>query len=78
MSAYDLLAANLKFLREEYKMTKACVARGVGVSQKRYSQWEYRNGSPNYDHLVLISEFYDVGIDNLLTVDMSQISNKAA
>ena len=78
MKARELFATNIRYLRETTQMSLTEVARGLGISHKRYAQWEYGNGAPGYDLLVEVADFFDVGIDNLLTIDMRNGINSTA
>lgn len=61
---------NIKFLREQAGLTLQEVATNLGITWKRYQQWERGNGTPGYNLLVKVADFYETGIDNLLTVDL--------
>lgn len=72
MSTKQTFANNLKYLRHRMNLTQADISVDLNIERFRYSAWERGISAPNYDILVQISKLFDVGIDNLLTIDLSK------
>lgn len=75
----------LKTLRKENKVTQEELANYLNVTRPTIAGYESRNKQPDYEKLVLISDFFHVTIDYLLTGElpsapklhtMEQLSNK--
>jgi transcriptional regulator with XRE-family HTH domain len=63
---------NIKYLRNKQKLSQQEAADGMKLPLDRYKKYEYKN-IPPADSLVVISRFYGISIDLLLTVDLSKI-----
>lgn len=74
MTAKELFAKNLRFLRCQSNQNYKQMSVLLGVSRERYATWEYGTGTPNYNFLVAIADLFEVGIDNLLTCDIEEAS----
>ena len=57
----------LKELRKEKNMTQEELGSRVGVTNKTISKWENGNYMPPVDVLVLLSEIYNVSINEILS-----------
>jgi plasmid maintenance system antidote protein VapI len=73
MTPKEILNENLMFLMHRDGMEPIDLAKGLGVDRKRVSHWVKNDIVPNVDVIVLISELFDVGIDNLLTVRLKEL-----
>lgn len=73
-------ASNLKMLLEEHQKTQASLAKFVGVSKPTITYWLSGKGTPNFDKIDLICDFFNIGRNELLTtpittaVDDSKVS----
>lgn len=61
---------NLKRLRKARRYSQVEMGKLFGVAQGSYSGWE--NGAePDYETLIAITEFFGVGLDDMLTKDLA-------
>lgn len=60
------IAKQLKFHREQAGLSQATVAEELHISRQSISKWENGRGYPDIDNLVLLSELYEISIDDLL------------
>ena len=56
----------IKELRERNKMTQLQLADKLGVTDKTISKWETGVSVPNINTLILISEKFDIPVDEML------------
>lgn len=56
----------LKHLREEKQISQATLAKHLGVSQSTVAMWENGKNRPEHKYLLLLSEFFDVSVDDLI------------
>ncbi len=63
-----ILAINLVNLRYANSKGQTEVANAIGINQKNLSQWEHGEVAPSLRYLIAISRFYNVTIDDLLTL----------
>jgi transcriptional regulator with XRE-family HTH domain len=68
------ISDNLKWLRNKRNLSQQEVANGMILPLDRYKKYEYGKNTPPADTLVIISRYYHVSIDLLLTVDLRKIS----
>lgn len=68
------ISDNLKYLRAKKKLSQLEVAVGMKLPVDRYKKYEYGTNTPPAETLLLISRFYYVSIDLLLTVDLRKVS----
>jgi len=60
------LAEQLKESREKMELSQTDVANRLNITRQSISKWENGKGYPDLDNLVLLSEVYEVSIDELL------------
>jgi len=60
------LAEQLKANREKMGLSQTDVANKLNITRQSISKWENGKGYPDLDNLVLLSEVYEVSIDELL------------
>lgn len=60
------LAEQLKASREKMGLSQTDVANRLHITRQSISKWENGKGYPDLDNLVLLSEVYEVSIDELL------------
>lgn len=68
------ISDNLKYLRSKKKLSQQEVADGMKLPVDRYKKYEYGTNTPPAETLLLISRFYHISIDLLLTVDLRKVS----
>lgn len=68
------ISDNLKWLRNKRNLSQQEVADGMALPLDRYKKYEYGKNTPPAETLVIISRYYHISIDLLLTVDLRKIS----
>lgn len=61
---------NLRYLRVSNNMTQTDLAAKLNVSHQAVSNYERGQRSCNLDSLILLSELFDVSVDDLLKKQM--------
>ncbi len=56
----------IKKLREIRNLSQAEVAKGIGISQQRYSRYERGEREADYETLCRLANFFEISIDELL------------
>ena len=56
----------LRELRTEQKLTQEQFAEIIGVTNRSISRWENGVNMPDFDVLIQIAEYFDVGIEEIL------------
>lgn len=64
----------IKFLRKEYNLTIAQVAKYIGVSKPAVSQWENGKGI-RLEYLYALSRLFGVSVDELFNAKRNEESN---
>jgi transcriptional regulator with XRE-family HTH domain len=67
------ISDNLKWLRNKRVLSQQEVATGMALPLDRYKKYEYGKNTPPAETLVIISRYYHISIDLLLTVDLRKI-----
>lgn len=67
------ISDNLKWLRNKSQLTQQEAAEGMKFGVDQYKKYEYGKNVPPAESLLVISRYYHVSIDLLLTVDLSKI-----
>ncbi len=67
------ISDNLKWLRNKSQLTQQEAADGMKFGIDQYKKYEYGRNIPPAESLLVISRYYHVSIDLLLTVDLSKI-----
>ena len=60
------LGAQLKKLRESKGFSQEDVAKKIGVTRQAVYKWENDKSCPDIDNLILLSEMYNVTLDELI------------
>lgn len=60
------LSTQLKLYREQSGLSQAIVAEKLNISRQSVSKWENGHSYPDIDNLILLSNLYQVSIDELL------------
>ena len=68
------ISDNLKCLRSRRNLSQQEVADGMKLPLDRYKKYEYGTNTPPAETLLIISRFYHLSIDLLLTVDLRKIA----
>lgn len=68
------ISDNLKWLRSRRNLSQQEVADGMKLPVDRYKKYEYGKNVPPAETLLLISRYFHISIDLLLTIDLSKIS----
>ncbi|MBF0693770.1 MAG: XRE family transcriptional regulator [Flavobacterium sp.] len=68
------ISDNLKYLRSKRGLSQQEAADGMKMPCDRYKKYEYGKNVPPAETLVIISRFYHISIDLLLTIDLRKIS----
>ena len=73
------LSSKLREARQKKNLSQNAVAEKLNISRQAVSRWETGKGSPDIATLPLLSDLYDVSIDELLghetSVSKSQSQN---
>jgi transcriptional regulator with XRE-family HTH domain len=65
-------ASNLSFLRKKKGLTQIEVATALGLKRNTFSNYETTHSEPDLGTLEKIASFFDISIDELLSVDLSK------
>ena len=65
---------NLKLLRKRRGRSQADLSSLLQMKRTSLSGYELGTSFPNYETLILISDFFSISIDKLLRIDLSSIS----
>jgi transcriptional regulator with XRE-family HTH domain/signal peptidase I len=65
-------AQNLAFLRKKKGQTQAEVATALGLKRNTFSNYETTHSEPDLGTLEKIASFFDISLDELLSVDLSK------
>lgn len=68
------ISDNLKWLRSKRNFSQQEVSNGMSLPLDRYKKYEYGKNTPPAETLVIISRYYHISIDLLLTVDLRKIA----
>ena len=63
---------NLTFLRGEFGFTQVYCSDKMGVKASSWNNWEKGLSAPKLDTIIELSIFFEVSIDDLLKVDLSE------
>ncbi len=70
------LGKRIKHYRTEKALSQDNLAERVYVSRQTISNWENDKSYPDINSIVLLSEVFDVSIDNLIKGDVEQMKNE--
>ena len=60
------MGAFIKTLRKENNLTQEQLAEALGVSNRTVSRWETGNNIPDLDMLIILADYFDVEIKELI------------
>jgi transcriptional regulator with XRE-family HTH domain len=66
--------SNIKLLRKRRKRTQGEVAELLKMKRSTLSGYENRVAQPGVEVLLLFADFYQIAVDTLLKVDLSELS----
>ena len=69
----SLLSENLKYLRAQKKHSQQRLADELVIGRGRYAKYEDSKSEPPLDILLLISHYFHVSIDLLISVDLRKV-----
>jgi len=72
----SILSENLRYLRAQKKCSQQHVANDLVISRGRYAKYEDGKSEPPLDILKLISHYFRVSIDLLISVDLRNVSEE--
>ena len=70
------IGCKIKAARIEKKLTQEQVAELLGVSRQTISNWENEKNYPDIKSLVLMSEVFQVSLDNLVKGDLERMKKE--
>jgi|GEM_PF-5498221 len=73
MTAKKLFSKNITYLVEKHRLDAGSLAAALGTSNQRVRHWLNGHSAADPDMLVELSDYFDIGIDNLLTIDLRNI-----
>src|SRR6516225_8868528 len=68
------LGKNLRYLRKQSSKTQSEVAALIKKGQTTVGNWENGISEPNLEELLIISNYFDIPLDTLLKVDLSEVN----
>jgi transcriptional regulator with XRE-family HTH domain len=69
------LGKNMRYLRKQLSKTQSEIASLIKKGQTTIGNWENGISEPNLDELLIISNFFDIQLDLLVKVDLTEVSN---
>ena len=61
-----------KELRTENKLSQRDLAQATGISQQALSFWEQDKRTPNMDDCIILADFYNISLDELVGRDKNK------
>jgi transcriptional regulator with XRE-family HTH domain len=68
------LGKNLRYLRKQSSKTQSEIAALIKKGQTTVGNWENGISEPNLEELLIISNYFDIPLDTLLKVDLSEVN----
>ncbi|RUT68982.1 XRE family transcriptional regulator [Flavobacterium cupreum] len=68
------ISSNLRSLRSKRNLSQLAVSDAMKFGLDQYKKYEYGKNTPPAESLLVISRFYHISIDLLLTVDLEKVS----
>ena len=72
----NFFAENLKYLRNEKKLSQNKLAELANVNQATINRWESKEMSPNIDNINDVAKVLNISVADLLDKDLSHSENK--
>ena len=70
------LSNNLKTLRKRKNLTQDEASEKMGISRTKINAYENGHSEPTIESLLLIGTYYNVNVDTMIKIDLSQLSEK--
>ncbi len=70
----NFFGSNLKVLRERKKRSQQELADFIGIKRSILNNYEHSISNPSVENLLKISEYFNININTLLTVDFRKLS----
>ena len=70
------LGNKIKYYRGEKEFSQEELAERVYVSRQTISNWENNKSYPDINSIVLLSEIFEISIDNLIKGDVEQMKKE--
>ena len=70
----NFFGTNLKVLRERKKRTQQDIADFIGIKRSILNNYEHGISNPSIENLLMISEYFNISINTLLTVDFRKLT----
>lgn len=70
------LGNKIKYYRNEKELSQEALAERVYVSRQTISNWENNKSYPDINIIVLLSEIFEISIDNLIKGDVEQMKKE--
>ena len=71
----NYFSKNLKFIREEKKLSQNKLAEMIGVNQTTVARWEDDNRTPNLDNAIDVANVLNIPLPDLVGKDLSNPNN---
>lgn len=71
----NYLSSNIKFLRQQKKLTQEDVAKVVGKVRSLISAWESDERDISVEDIIKLSEFFNISMESLVGTDL-RLQNK--
>lgn len=66
------LAKNLKYLRDKYNLKQDDMVDILNVTRQAYSNYETLNRTPDIDTLMILANYYNVNLNDLVLCNLSE------
>lgn len=63
----------LKYQREIHGLSQSKLAKETGLKQQMISHWEANKGLPNIEFCVILADYYNISMDELIGRDYGRI-----
>jgi transcriptional regulator with XRE-family HTH domain len=70
------LGKNMRYLRKQLSKTQSEIASLIKKGQTTIGNWENGISEPNLDELLIIRNFFDIPLDLLVKVDLSEANKQ--
>lgn len=74
----SIVSQNLKYLRRRSGLTQEQMAEKIGIKRSLLGAYEEGRADPRLNNLLKISDIFDIAVDNLIGVDLTQSDPTAA
>ncbi|MFT4062876.1 MAG: LexA family transcriptional regulator [Edaphocola sp.] len=71
----NFLPQNLRFLRKKKGVTQADIHDSIGFVKNTWSNWENAKSQPSIENIIIISQYFDISIEKLISEDLNNVEN---